>query len=52
MHRLLAEENDHKRRAEEFRVKAARPERRAVALRIQVEEVEAQLERVDAVDPG
>jgi hypothetical protein len=51
MHRLLAEENDHKRQAEEFRAQAARHERKALALRIQVEEMEVELGS-DANDPG
>jgi hypothetical protein len=51
MHRLLAEENDHKRQAEESRAQAARYERKALALRIQVEKMEVELGS-DPRDPG
>jgi hypothetical protein len=51
MHRLLAEENDHKRQAEEFRAQAARHERKALTLRIQMEEMDVELGS-DPSDPG
>jgi hypothetical protein len=44
MHRLLAQENDHKRQAEEYRIRATRHDRKALALRMQVAEMEAEMQ--------
>jgi hypothetical protein len=43
MHRLLAQENDHKRQAEEVGAKAAQHQRRALALRMRVEKMEVEM---------
>jgi len=47
MHRLLAQENGHRRRAEEYRIRATRHERRALALKMQVAEIETELTYAD-----
>jgi hypothetical protein len=44
MHRLLAQENDHKRQAEEYGIRATRHDRTALALRMQVAEMEAEMQ--------
>jgi hypothetical protein len=52
MHRLLAKENNHMRQAEEFRAQATQHERKALALRVQIEEMGAGLVETSDGDPG
>jgi len=47
MHRLLARENNQRRRAEEYRIRTTHHERRALAPRMQVAEMETELVHAD-----
>lgn len=52
MHRSLARESDHRWRAEEYRIRVTRHERRALELRMHVAEIETELAHADDGNPG